>query len=78
VHRKTGGIIFDLGTGINPMIGVWEGILPVDVDALRTAGLYVNVHSDLFNAGEIQGPLLPNLSPVERTTWGRIKALYRP
>jgi CHRD domain len=76
VHRKSGGIIFDLGTGINPMIGTWNGILPEDINRLRTAELYINVHSDLYTTGEISGTLLPKTSPVESITWGRIKALY--
>ena len=76
VHRKDGGIIYDLGTGVDPSIGTWDTILPEDVTRLKTAGLFVNVHSDLYPAGEIQGPLLLDTTPVENTTWGEIKALY--
>ncbi len=77
VHRKVGGIIFDLGTGINPSIGTWDTILPEDVVRLKTGGLFINVHSDLYPAGEIQGPLLEDAAPVRNSTWGEIKALYR-
>jgi hypothetical protein len=77
VHRwDTGSIAFDFGTGINPMIGTWQAIPPDDVNRLRTGQLYVNIHSSKYPTGEIQGTLLPDTTPVETTTWGRIKALY--
>jgi len=75
VHRKAGGIIFDLGT-LNPSVGTWDTILPEDVTRLRTGGLFINVHSDLYPTGEIQGALFPQENPVKGATWGAIKALY--
>jgi CHRD domain len=77
VHQIGHGIVFDLGTGFNPMIGTWMFPLPAQITALRTAQLYINVHSDVFPSGEIQGTLLPdNPNPVAGSTWGKIKALY--
>jgi hypothetical protein len=75
-HRKGAGIAYDIGTA-NPAVGTWEGISAEDIERLRGAELYVNVHSDLYNAGEIQGTLLQGENPVDHSTWGRIKALYR-
>jgi hypothetical protein len=77
VHRVVGGIAFDLGTGVNPMIGTWQFVDPQDVHRLRTGQLYINVHTPQYPAAEIRGTLMPLGNPVEDTTWGRIKALYR-
>jgi len=74
IHRKGAGIAWDLGLDV-PSIGVWY-LDAEDVDRLRTGALYVNVHSDVFPAGEIQGTLFQEEVPVENTTWGRVKALY--
>lgn len=75
IHRKGAGIAYDLGLVI-PAIGVWNPDA-ADVDRLRNGELYVNVHSDFFPAGEIQGTLFQSEVGVENTTWGRVKALYR-
>ena len=75
IHRKGAGIAWDLGLDV-PAIGVWY-LDSEDVDRLRNGELYVNVHSDVFPAGEIQGTLFQEEVGVENTTWGRVKALYR-
>ncbi len=45
------------------------------------AGLwYINIHSTMFPGGEIRGQVLPGAQctvPVEESTWGQIKELYR-
>ncbi len=45
------------------------------------AGLwYIQIHTSLFPGGEIRGQLLtgaPCTVPVEESTWGQIKELYR-
>jgi hypothetical protein len=53
------------------------GLTPTDVANLNNGLMYVNVHSVTFPGGEIRGQLTQAPTPTVRTTWGRIKALYR-
>lgn len=38
---------------------------------------YFNIHSSVYGGGEISGFLTGGLVPIEVTTWGQTKALYR-
>jgi hypothetical protein len=38
---------------------------------------YINVHTDTHAGGEIRGQITSCQVPVEQTSWGRVKALYR-
>jgi hypothetical protein len=38
---------------------------------------YLNIHSSTFGGGEIRGFLTPGATPVNASTWGRIKFIYR-
>jgi len=49
---------------------------PVDVLALRSNRLFVNVHTDSFMQGEVRGWIVPAVA-AEPATWGRLKAIYR-
>lgn len=76
IHRPLGGVATPLVFG-NPKIGVWQKPLPDDVARLRNGELYILIHSDNFPQGELRGDIEPQVvSPVEPTTWGRIKSLF--
>jgi len=78
IHNATpaqnGPIVFTLPPG-SPKDGVWN-LTPTDATELIAGRLYVNIHSDQYLSGEIRGNLMEMLLPVERTTWGAVKALY--
>ena len=46
--------------------------------AITNGKAYLNIHSSQFGGGEIRGFLVPvQATPTDRSTWGRIKMLYR-
>jgi CHRD domain-containing protein len=77
-------IILDLtlASSYNPSFITANGGTTASAEAALLAGIaagkaYLNVHSSSFSGGEIRGFLLEATTPAERSTWGRIKALYR-
>lgn len=60
----------------SPKTGTWMFVNPAQVAELMAGNLYVNIHTTVFTAGEIRGNLHLSITPVEPSTWGRIKALY--
>ena len=53
------------------------GITPTDVTNLNNGQFYVNVHSNIFPGGELRAQLGSAPVPSLKTTWNRVKALYR-
>jgi hypothetical protein len=76
IHRSAGGIAFPLPLG-TPKTGTWDSPPASDIELLRNGGLYINIHTQAYASGEIKGTLMRSATPVEPSTWGRIKSLYR-
>ncbi len=53
------------------------GITPTDVANLNAGQFYVNIHSNVFPGGELRGQLGSQPVPTSKTTWHRVKSLYR-
>lgn len=62
------------GTLVNFLV---TGITAADVTNLNNGQFYVNVHSNVNPGGEIRGQLSTAPVPTAKTTWSRVKALYR-
>lgn len=53
---SNGGVLLPFSSPLSPIIEVLQ-VTAADVDLLMARGLYVNVHSTLFPAGEIRGQM---------------------
>lgn len=73
--RANGGILAGLPLG-TPKVGVWP-VTPADVLELFAGRVYINVHTNMYTGGEIRGNVAEADVPIQDTTWGRVKALYR-
>jgi hypothetical protein len=70
-------VLFPLPLG-SSKIGSFGPITPAQLADFMSGLWYVNVHSTLYPFGEIRGQIdLSCTVPVDATTWGAIKALYR-
>ena len=45
--------------------------------AIAAGKAYLNIHTQAFPGGEIRGFLVPQATPAEAASWGRIKSFYR-
>jgi hypothetical protein len=72
------GVIFPLPLG-SPKVGTVGPLTASQITYLNGGLLYVNVHSVLYPGGEIRGQIVAGSCtvPVDDSTWGAIKALYR-
>jgi hypothetical protein len=55
----TNAVLYDLTPLGTPKIGCLGPIKPVEEKALRRGRLYINIHTDVYVAGEIRGQVLP-------------------
>jgi hypothetical protein len=62
------------GTISNFVVG---GVVAADVTNLNNGLMYVNIHSDFRPGGELRGQLGLAPVPTAKTTWHRVKSLYR-
>lgn len=53
------------------------GITATDVTNLNAGNFYVNIHSTTFPGGELRAQLGSAPVPALKSTWGRVKSLYR-
>lgn len=61
---ESGGVIFPLGEPASPISAEWTDLTPENVTALFEGNLYVNVHSENFQDGEIRGQIVDDGSQV--------------
>ncbi len=59
----------------SPKLGTWF-ITPAEIIELDAGRVYVNIHTNLYTAGEIRGDLAPVTVANEAVTWGAVKALF--
>ena len=57
-------------------VGTWD-ITPEEVIELKAGNVYINVHSTVFDMGEIRGDFDLESVASEFQQWGAIKAIYR-
>jgi hypothetical protein len=76
-----GGVLFGfsppIGTTSGTFSGVVSGLTAANVSDLNAGLYYVNIHSTLYPGGEIRGQIGGAPTPTGKSTWGRIKSLYR-
>lgn len=53
------------------------GITPTDVANLNSGNFYVNIHSTVFPGGELRAQLGSAPVPAAKSSWTRVKSLYR-
>jgi hypothetical protein len=62
-----GGIVFDFMGAAQSPINLVFNISPAQVNTLRSAGYYVNIHTFAFPSGEIRGQILPRVDGDQDT-----------
>jgi hypothetical protein len=73
---QNAGVQVGISVAANPSVGS-TALTAAQATQLHDGLWYINVHTDLFPAGEIRGQvLLEGVVPTERPSWSRIKALY--
>ena len=84
LHRGGPGVngerLYTLHDGFFPPSGpvITIDFSPEDCADLDAGKIYVVITTDLFPEGEVRGQVFPLVAgPVEPSTWGAIKAVYR-
>jgi hypothetical protein len=62
--------------GGSPKSGIWQ-VGPFEVGELNAGRVYINIHTDLYPAGEIRGNIEFASVATEAASWGSVKALYK-
>ncbi len=75
-----GGVVIGFSPPVGTTAGSFNGTAPMT--ALMVADLmaglyYVNIHTTSYAGGEVRAQLEGAPTPAGKTTWGRIKKLYR-
>ncbi len=72
---ESGPVLTALPVG-SPKNGVWL-VGPPEVVALNEGRVYVNIHTDLYPAGEIRGDIAFQTVPNTAMSFGAVKALFQ-
>jgi len=75
-----GGAVITFSPPLGTQSGSFNGTAPVTPEQVAdlVAGLYyVNIHTTSFTGGEVRAQLEGAPTSAGRSTWGRIKRLYR-
>ncbi len=59
------------------LVNFLAAITPVQVGYLNSGQVYANVHSTVFPGGEIRGQMGAQPVPTSKSTWSRVKSLFR-
>jgi hypothetical protein len=59
------------------LVNYTVAIAAADVTTLANGQMYANVHSSTFPGGEIRGQMGLSPVPTAKSTWSRVKSLYR-
>lgn len=75
IHIPDGSIVYALPVG-SPKVGVWLNPGLLNVGLLRAEKLYILIHTSVVPQGELRGDITQAQTPIEPSTWGRVKALF--
>ncbi len=70
-----GPVLSPLPAG-EPKVGTWA-VGAFEVGELNAGRVYINIHTDMYGAGEIRGNIEFSSVATEATSWGAVKALFQ-
>lgn len=84
IHKAPIGVNGGVIIGFTPPVGTQSGsfngvaaVTPAQVADLMAGLWYVNLHTTTYPGGELRAQLEGAPTPAGKSTWGRIKTLYR-
>jgi hypothetical protein len=84
IHKAPIGTNGSVIIGFSPPLGSTSGVFggvaavtPAQVADLLAGLYYVNIHTNVYPGGELRAQLEGAPTPAGKSTWGRIKQLYR-